>query len=755
MLAYACAGERSAALQQYRQCARVLDDELGVAPLPETTELAELIRANRALPPPVLPARPFPEDQPDIASSAKAPLVGRGREWQSILEAYATATTHGCLIVLEGEPGIGKTRLAEEFINYIRSRDAIVLEGRCYEGESDLAYGVSGDVIRAALEDPLASGRLECVPANWLAEAARLLPELAQHRPDLPRPLADENGAGARLVEGLRRVIIALVHGHVPGVLFIDDLQWADDASLELLQHVIRHFRDCPLLVLATWRDEEGPVSGRLRRLVGDARRSGTATILALERLQPEQIVELVSTHIGASVVAPDLAVRLHEQTEGLPLFLVMCLESLADHSAALDAVPAGMRDLLRARVESLNETARQLLGAAAVVGHSFDFDTLREASGRTTDETTTALDELLSRRMVREADAGSFGVRFDFTHEQLRKTMYEDMSLIRRRLLHRRVAEALRAGSGSSSPVEREPGEIAVHFRFGGQEALAAEYYVRAGERAQRLHANAEALAHFEAALALGYSDTIRLHEAIGDLHTLSGAYGLAASSYDLAASGALPDSLVVLERKLGRLCVRQGAWERAESHFRAALSHSDQTDIAECAHLLAAWSLAAFRQDQLERAWRLATEALQTAELADDPRALAECHNVVGMLARHRGDAVAAEHHLERSLELATANDDHCGRIAALNNLALLHAVTGQSARGLESLDVALDVCTLLGDHHLQAALLTNSADMLRATGDLEGAVARMKEAAAILADIGAELGSLQPEIWKLSEW
>jgi uncharacterized protein HemY len=166
--------------------------------------------------------------------------------------------------------------------------------------------------------------------------------------------------------------------------------------------------------------------------------------------------------------------------------------------------------------------------------------------------------------------------------------------------------------------------------------------------------------------------------------LQTLGGAYALAATSYDLAAARAGPDRLVVIERKLGSLFVRQGTWESAESHFRAALSQGTQIDIAECARLLAVWSVAAHRQDQLERAWTLASEALQTAILADEPRALAECHNIVGMLARHRGDMAAAAHHLECSLQLATDNADLSARVAALNSLALLHARSGSSASG-----------------------------------------------------------------------
>lgn len=759
MLAYAWAGERTAAMEQYRRCVRTLDDELGVAPLPETTQLAELIRENRALPSRIVGAEPShptghrPTADPPPVSGAAAPLVGRAHELRELQDAYASTVDHGCLIILEGEAGIGKTRLAETFVMEVRDRGASVVSARCYEGEADLPYGVIVEALRPALRDPNAAERLRRVPDQWLAEAARLLPDLALLRPDLPPPLADQTGAGARLVEGLRRVLFAAVQGPGLGVLFLDDLQWADAATLDLVAHLVRHFGDQPLVLLATWRDEDGPTSGRLRRLVADARRSGTVTRLELTRLAPEQVAELVTRHVDDPERAAQLAATLYERTEGLPLFLIAYLEALAEGMTPPDAMPASMRDLLQARATSVSEAARQLLGTAAIIGHSFTFATLRDASGRTDAEAVAGLEELLARRMVREVDTESIGgsaIRFDFTHEQLRQVVYRDTSLVRRRLLHRRVAEVLRGGS-----VEADPGEIAFHYRLAGQDDLAADFSCRAGQRAQHLHANAEALAHFEAALALGHADPVPLHEAIGDLQTLKGAYDAAATSYELAAARATPASLVVIERKLGSLFVRQGAWERAESHFQMAMAIEADVDPAERARLLTAWSLAAHRQSQNDRAWTLANQALETASVAGDRRALAECHNIVGMLSRHRGDLTQAASHLESSLQLATAAADQGARLAALNNLALLHAATGQPERGLELLETALGVCQLVGDRHQEAAILTNAADLLRAMGRTDDAVARVTAAVAILADIGADLGSLQPEIWKLTEW
>jgi predicted ATPase/DNA-binding SARP family transcriptional activator len=760
MLAYAWAGERAAALEQYRRCVRTLDDELGVAPLPETTRLAELIRENRTLPPLGVGAaqHPVTSDPTPLFAEQGAPLVGRATELRELHDAYESTISHGCLVVLEGEAGIGKTRLAETFLAQVRALGSLVIAARSYEGESDLAYGVIVEAVHTALRDPGAAERLQLVPDHWLAEAARLLPDLTRLRPALPPPLADQTGTGARLVEGLRKVLFQLARGPKPAVLFMDDLQWADEATLELVAHLIRHFGDQPLVLLVTWRDEDGPTSGRLRRIVADARRSGTVKRLALARLAPEQVAELVARHVGDPERAAELAATLYEQTEGLPLFLTAHLEALADRATLPDVMPASMRDLLRARVTNLSEAAQQLLGTAAIIGHSFNFATLRDASGRTDAETVSGLEELLARRMVREVDTEAVSsslLRFDFTHEQLRQVVYRDMSLVRRRLLHRRVAEVLRGVSGGTPQADAEAGQIAQHYRLAGQDDLAAEYYQQAGERAQRLHANAEALGHFEAALALGHAEPARLHEAMGDLLMLKGTYDAAATSYELAAARAPSTRLVVIERKLGSLFVRQGAWERAESHFQTALSTEVELDPAERVRLLTAWSLAAHRQGELDFAWALARQALDTATAAKDPRGLAECHNILGMLARHRSDLDQAASHLESSLQLATASADPTARLATLNNLALLCAANGEPERGLELIASALEVCRLLGDRHQEAALLTNAADLLRATGRTNEAVEHVRAAVAILADIGAELSSLQPEIWKLTEW
>ena len=192
-------------------------------------------------------------------------------------------------------------------------------------------------------------------------------------------------------------------------------------------------------------------------------------------------------------------------------------------------ALPGGVQDLLRGRLRTVGETAGQVLAAAAVVGRSFDFDTVREASGRGEEETLASLEELVSRALIREVrDAPSEGPTYDFDHDKLRALVYDGTGLARRSLLHRRAAAALaaRARGREAGPLA---GQVARHHRLAGQDAEAAEYSRLAGDHARGLYANGDALAHYEEALALGHPDIAALHEAMGDLLTRHGEYGAA----------------------------------------------------------------------------------------------------------------------------------------------------------------------------------------------------------------------------------
>jgi DNA-binding SARP family transcriptional activator/uncharacterized protein HemY len=782
MLLYTWAGQRASALHQYQECLLMLDRELGVAPLEETTQLYQLIKENH---PPQLPS---PLQEPSLQAGqvdranrvishiSQAPtmqipkatsgfrLVGRTEEWTAMLATYRSMDTNGRTIILEGEAGIGKTRLAEELLAHARQKGATIIAARCYEGEAHLAYRPVVTALRAALASQNDTGHLEAVstisPIS-LSEVKRLLPELVVQRPGLPPPpILDSPGAQGRFFDAILNLFLILSSGNSPGILFFDDLHWADGATLDLLRFIVRRTAEQPLCLMLAWRGKQLTRESPLYQLLVDAQRFGNALVLSLSRLNRPSIVELAQS-VLVDRLPEHLTDRLYAETEGIPFFLVEYLNAIEKNvlnaGSAEWTLPGGVRDLLQSRLSSIDEIGWQLLTTAAVIGRSFDFDTLREASGRSEDATVTALEKLTWDGFVEEVQ-GQSGERlllYDFSQEKLRTLVYEETSLARRRLLHRRIAEVLVNQARGTRAVGPLAGHIARHYRLAGNNAEAANYHKLAGEYARSLYANAEALAHMQLALALlapGHPDTAMLHETIGNLYTLLGEYSRAVDSYEAAAAIASSDVLSRIKHSLGTVSIRRGDWEMAENYLETALHTADEL---ERARIYVDRSLVAYRRGQLQQALELARQALSLAEMTRDMYALAQAHNILGILASHEDNLPLARFHLEQSLSLADKLNDPAIRAAALNNLAQAYDADGEHDRALALAETALALCVNQGDRHREAALHNKLADLLHAAGQTEAAMKHLKQAVSIYAEIGVEAGTVQPEIWKLSEW
>jgi DNA-binding SARP family transcriptional activator len=761
---YALNGDRAAALAQYRDCVRTLSQELGVAPVEETAALFEQVSEGTLAP--RAPEAPTPESgaraaaapararstagaAPELAGPpAELPLVGRSGEVSALVEAHGAATPDGRLAVIEGEAGIGKTRLANELQARAAARGATVLAARCHEDEAGLPYGPVVELLGEALSsapDALARD----VPAQRLADASLLLPELAAVGVDLPQPVPLSGpGAQARLLEGVAAVLGAACQGASPGLVVVDDVHAADEATLDVLAYLGRRLRGRPLLLAIGWRSEGVPPGHRLRRLATELSRAGEATVVALARLDRSEVAALVRAVRPEE--AADIEQRVYIESEGLPLFVAEYLAALSaggDPGGAL--VPREMRGLLEARLAGLGAMARQLVETAAVIGRSFGLDTVRAASGRSDEEAVDGLDELVARGLVRELAAPEPG--YDFTHDKLRALLYEDIGLARRRLLHRRVADSL----ARSTPGPEVAALVAQHLRLAGDQAGAAEQHRVAGEHAASLLAHADALEHLDAALALGYPDTAALHERIGDLRTLVGDYAGALASYESAAAHGQAATVARIEHKLGGVHQRRGEWERAEARFAVALETLGSGEEGLRARILADLSLTLFQSGRSKQAAQLAEEARTRAEAAADVRARAQAHNMLGVLARGEGRFAPARDELERSLALADELGDPTARVAALNNLALVAREAGEPARALELTEAALALCAAQGDRHREAALENNLADLHHAAGRPQESMEHLKRAVAIFSEVGANEATRLPEIWKLVSW
>ncbi|MFZ1399135.1 MAG: tetratricopeptide repeat protein, partial [Candidatus Promineifilaceae bacterium] len=490
------------------------------------------------------------------------------------------------------------------------------------------------------------------------------------------------------------------------------------------------------------------PLAARLRR-------ENACQIIQPNRFTPAQVQELLTA--SGKPFTPDLLPQLHRETEGLPMFVVAYLDALSASDGPLRlpasfAVPASVRDLLHQRLAQVNETERQILQTAAAIGHSFDLLLVQAASGRSDEETVTALETLTARGLLVE-QASRNHAAYDFSHDKLRELVYEETGLARRRLLHRRLATTLAADRAANTAVSAQ---IATHYQHAGLEPEAAAYFVQAGDQARALFAHQDALHFYQAALALGTDEPWRWHAACGALHIRLGSYPAALISLETAAALAPQNELGQLEHQLAQVYQRQGQWELAAHTLAQARTHLGQNATAAAqAHLILDQSLVAYRQKQTEAALALAQQAHTLAQQPGSTAMLALAENILGILARHRGELETAVTHHQQSRELADAGAHLEIQIAARNNLALTLGGMGQTEAAIAALQEAIQLCQRYGDRHYEAALRSNLADMLHQAGDETAAQDQIRQSVTIYAEIGQAYDSWQAEIWQLMEW
>jgi len=746
------AGQRSAAMRQYRSLVRVLDRDLAVRPLPETTRLYDDVRAGRLEPPPV-PAEPLAADPVPLTW----PLVGRDVELATLRAAWRTvggggtggsgAGGSGAVVAIAGQAGSGKTRLIAELRAEAAGAGATVLAARCHDGETGLPFVLAADLLRTALA--IRPELPETLPPQTAAMAGRLVPALAASQPDSAAPPLDSPVAVTRLYAAIADTLQAATGGGPgpAGIVVVEDVHWADSSSLGLLAYLVRRLADWPLLLVLSWQPEQAGRLRMLRTALGEAENQSMGQTVEPGLLDPDAIGAL----LGLDGMPRIDVSRLLAETRGLPMLVREYVEALraaeepeggGDEPGAWWP-PASVRDLLRTRLQAVSEPTRQMLTAAAVLGSDNDADLLRTVSGRGEDEIVEAIDEALARSLLTEIpppsqqQAPSYG----FPYEALRRTAYETATLARRRLLHGRAADAL-TRRYERDPATTRAATVASHLQLAGRDEEAAQWWWRAAEVARELYAHAEAHAHLTRALALGYPQ-LPGRMALGETLVALGRYREALAEFETAAALAAEGdraTQATIEHKLADVHHRLGDWDLAEAHLAVVTELVEGTEPGRLARA------------QADRAV-LGRAALASARAAADPGATAQALNVLGMLAARSGDTTAAEGYLRDSLAEARPLEPGAA-VAALNNLARLLAETG---RGPEALTVAAEALELgreLGDQHRMAALHTNMADLLHADGQRDAAMTHLKEAARRFAavDVG---GAPRPEIWTLVEW
>jgi DNA-binding SARP family transcriptional activator len=640
MLALYRCDRQADALQAYQDARLALVEELGIEPSERLRELEQAILAQDSKLH-LLPANEPTTAEP-TAGAQRGTFVGRERELAELAGGLDDALAgRGRVFLLAGEPGIGKSRLAEELTTDARARGARVLVGRCWEAGGAPAYWPWVQALRTYVReaDP---DVLRAQLGNGAADLAQLLPDLRALFPEIGEPPPpDSEGSRFRLFDVTSSFLVNAAEAR-PLVIVLDDLHAADEPSLLLLQFLARQLGESRLMIVGAYRDIDPALADPLTTTLMELGREPVTRRLELAGLDEPDVVRFLEL-AAPGTSATDLAPVVHAETEGNPLFVGEILRLLASEQRLHEpptaplAIPQSVREVIGRRLRHLSHRCNELLVLASVLGREFDLDALTRISGLDRDVVLELLDEAMDARVVSELP-GAMG-RMRFAHALIRDAAYHGVARSRRVQLHRKVGEGLEALYASD--LDAHLAELAHHFfeaAAGGDGQQAVAYAGRAGDRAIDLLAYEEAVRLYEMALeALGPPSAATARRRCELLLALANAKGRAGDSpgakasfleaAELARSAGLPEAL-------GRAAVGYGGrflWDRAMSDRRLvpllqdALAALGDVDSTLRVQLLSRLSAALRGEPSREHRERICEEAVQTARRIGDPAAVA----------------------------------------------------------------------------------------------------------------------------------
>ena len=476
--------------------------------------------------------RPAPDGTiplpPKFAAEPPFGLCGRAPEQATIARCWARAKQgNRQVVLLAGEPGIGKTRLGIDAALIAHREGAVVLFGSCDE-DIGLPYRPFVEALRHYLANAPDEILVRHVREHQ-GELLRMVPELSQRVPDVPPPRVAEPETERFLMFEAVAGLLSVASEHSPVVLILDDLQWAGAPELLLFKHIVRSAMPMHLLIIVTYRDTELSRTHPLASVLADLRRETGIERFALRGLDEAGIIAFVTAAAGHDLDPPELAMAraIGQETEGSPLFIAETLRNLSESGAVLRegdrwvlragshdlGIPQGVKETIGRRLSRLTESTNKTLSLASVIGREFDLGLLEQIAGMPEDAILDAIDEAKAAALV--AEVGGEVERYAFTHALVRATLYDELSPARRARLHRRVGAAL------ERLTETRPGqrvdELARHWMAAttiGDSSKAIAYARQAAERALAGLAFEEAANYYEQSLA-----ALQHHDRSGDL--------------------------------------------------------------------------------------------------------------------------------------------------------------------------------------------------------------------------------------------
>ena len=740
-------GRSTEALRQYEVCEAILAEELGTEPAQETRELRASIAEMREK-----GERPFAPaaDTPLLNASRHLPMVGREPERVSALRRVEeTLNGRGSAVLIEGEAGIGKTRFLEELIGDAQWRGLTPLHAVCREeGMLQPLHTISA-VLDAGLTPLRAQHLREQLHESALIDMARIVPRLRELLPELPRPVdIGGNEAQRRLHDSIRQSLAAIAELN-PHVIFIDDVQWADDASIAILARLAGDLNELGVTVCLSYRSSEARERPQLWKNLLRIDADSHAERIALAPLVLEEAIRLVQGSLGVSAVPSELTDGLQLETGGNPLFILETLR--AWHDEARDhtgieprsyrlrelvdfPISGGVAQVITRRVGRLDRDTKVLVEAAAVVGRSDHVEILASMSGLSRLSTLRAVEGLIQRGIMRETQG-----LYEFSHDQIRKVVLDGIDAEQRRNLHHRVARDLEY----RQPERIE--ELAYHFTAAGVAEKAYRYSTESGRKALALAAFDTAVRHFEQAAAWNITDG--RYDLLTDWERALNVLGRRRKQHQvldqLAASAESPAAAAELERRRARLLTHEGEFQKAVVTASNALKELGPSGAASQRGLILqtlglALSQSGHPHDAIPHLEAAISAFSEDAAL--EARARCDLGNVLGDSQRYEqaaGQLIAA---LDRYRD---ANDAF-GIAEASGQLATIRMEMGDVNTAIDLYEEALQAAGNVGYRRGKATNLANLGNALYVRGSISAALDRYEEASALFSAIGDRRGA-----------
>ncbi|HEV8191738.1 MAG TPA: AAA family ATPase [Ktedonobacterales bacterium] len=603
-----------------------------------------------------------------------APLVGRNDQVAALWDAFdSVGGGHASVVLVAGEPGIGKTRLLDYFAERAVGAGAEVLRGGTSEAAGMPPYlpflEALGQHMRTTSAD-----ELRAQTSDLAASLATLLPELAMRLGEMPQSYAlPPEQARLRLFEAVGSFLAALTEAH-PLVVILDDLHWTDDSTLDLLCHIARRQRDVRLLLLGAYRAGEVERHAAFGQAVAELNRLRVLRTVTVSPLTADEVAALAASYLEAPVVSA-VSQELYRHSEGNPFFAEELVRNWIEAGALkrdggqwtlasplLPALPPGVVGAVRQRLSRLSADVVELLHTAAIIGRTFDVLLLAEVAGQDVEAVEELLQEAVRASLIRVDTNGGF----TFNHDKIRESLYEEVTSTRRTRLHGFIGRALE--SGSEQAKAQRLAELAFHFAHSGDRTRGALYAQRAAVLAMQSYAPGEATAQYHVALDLTTADDPRrgdLLMGLGEALLLDGANEEAAPAFEAAQTWFQqrddPIAAARAAHQLGNAWWQREAIQQAQVAFEAARMLLDDRSLAETvAVLVDLSSLLTLSLHQHEAGLAYARQALALAKQLGDEHLMASASRALGNLLVRANDLLAGIEMIEHALAQAVANDD-----------------------------------------------------------------------------------------------